>query len=130
VEQIISWAQEQIICVVPQGASSGAVVVSTDGWTSNESPIFHVARPPVVLGVVPASGGPGSLVTVQGENFGTKKGQVTIGGLAAKISKKGWKYDSIACKLPASLQPGSQEVTVTTQYGSHTLPGAFVVPGP
>jgi hypothetical protein len=41
-DQILSWTDTQIQCIVPDTASSGAVTVATDTWTSNDSVILKI----------------------------------------------------------------------------------------
>ena len=127
VSTILSWSDNEIEMIVPPGAPSGPVIVSTPEWESNDSTIFHREGPPEITGVSPPSARPGDLVTIQGKDFGPGVGKVAIGGFAAKVLKGGWKYDAIVCKIPRKLTPGTYDVSVTTKFGAITLPAGFTL---
>ena len=78
----------------------------------------------------PAEGTIGTVLTITGSDFGTKKGKVLIGGVATKIAKDGWKPGSITCtvtKVPVFWDT-PHDVTITSKaIGSITLPTAFTV---
>ena len=124
-DQIVSWTDTAIECIVPDTATSGAVIVLTDTWTSNNSVALTVTIPPVATGVTPSSGKRGSVVQVLGQNFGTVKGKVKFGTAAATI--KQWSAGSITCTVPGSLRPGTYSITVINSQGQSVLPGAFTV---
>jgi hypothetical protein len=130
VTEILSWSDNLIECLIPPGAVSGPLVVSTEALRSNDDLIFHISAPPEIKTVSPSSGTQGTLITVQGLNFGKSPPTVTVGGMKAIIQRKLCKYNSLVCTIPRRLATGAHDVTVTTPHGSHTLPGAFTVLGP
>jgi hypothetical protein len=73
----------------------------------------------------------GTVLTITGSNFGTKKGKVLIGKLATKIAKDGWKPDSITCTVTKVPPVGTHEVTVKL-YKAADIPiyDAFTVKPP
>lgn len=81
-----------------------------------------LVRPPmksVVIGVQPASGQPGSTVTISGSDFGASQGRsaVTIGGVPASVVS--WSDTTIVATVGYGAASGSVVVT-TAQGGSNT----------
>lgn len=62
---ITSWGSGSIVAVVPSGATTGNVVVTVSGKTSN-GVLFTVVPAPVVTSVSPNSGAVGTAVTIPG----------------------------------------------------------------
>ena len=129
VTDILSWADNKIECLIPSNAISGPVAISMDVWKSNVDILLHLAAPPEITGVSPSTGTTGNLLTINGKNFGEKKGKVSIGGIKAKVRKGGWMESSIVCTAPKKLESGTHGITVETPYGSDTLPDAYSIPG-
>lgn len=78
---------------------------------------------PSISGVNPASGAPGSSVTISGANFGAAQGTVTIGGVAAGVTS--WSATSIVATVPAGAATGN--VVVSTALGLPSAGAAFTV---
>jgi hypothetical protein len=80
----------------------------------------------------PSEGTIGTEITIIGSGFGTQKGKVLIGGVAAKIAKDGWADDRIIAlltKVPPAGEP--YNITITPQKAaSITLSNAFTVKYP
>ena len=81
--------------------------------------------------VLPAEGTIGTQITINGSGFGDKKGKVLIGGVATKISKDGWKPDSITCTLSKVPSVGTHDVIIKP-YKAADIPlsNAFTVKPP
>jgi hypothetical protein len=62
---------------VPTGATTGNVVVTVGGLTSNGAP-FTVTVPPSITTLSPTSGPVGTAVTITGANFGATQGTSTV----------------------------------------------------
>jgi hypothetical protein len=80
----------------------------------------------------PSEGTIGTEITIIGSGFGTQKGKVLIGGVAAKIAKDGWADDRIIALL-TKVPPagGPYNITITPQKAaSITLSNAFTVKYP
>jgi hypothetical protein len=75
------------------------------------------------------SGITGSVLIITGSNFGSTQGSstVTFGGVAAAVSS--WTSSAISVTVPASLTPGSYEVSVNIG-GIPIGEALFVVPPP
>ncbi|MGA2404202.1 MAG: IPT/TIG domain-containing protein, partial [Syntrophobacteraceae bacterium] len=122
-DQILSWTDTQIRCVVPETAPSGAVTVVTDTWTSNDSVKLLIS--PQITGVTPSSGKRGSVVKIMGNNLGTPPGKVKLGSVRAAVIQ--WGDTSISFTVPATMSYGTYAVTVFNSQGQSVLRRAFTV---
>src|SRR5262249_22566528 len=59
----------RISAVVPGGAASGPVAITTPGGTATSAGVFTVVGPPAIAGFAPNSGSVGSSVTITGTNL-------------------------------------------------------------
>ena len=85
-----SWTDQKIVLTVPEKVGSGLVYVVTDKGQSegvlftNKQDIPEVVSQsgqpghPFVQSIAPASGPPGSLITITGRNFGMNRGGSTV----------------------------------------------------
>ena len=96
------------------------------GWDPaypNKGVLFHY-----ILGLSPNEGTIGTQITIVGSDFGDKKGKVLIGGVAAKIAKDGWEYDTVTCSVNRAPSVGIHDVTVKPSGADDiSLPSAFTV---
>ena len=122
-DQIMSWTDTQIQCIVPDTASSGAVIVVTDTWTSIDSVILKI--PPQITSVAPSSGTRRSTVQIAGTHFGAVRGKVKFGSVRAAVTQ--WSDTSITCIVPATARMGTCPVSVINSQGQSVLQGAFTV---
>ena len=106
------WADQTIRARVPEGATSGSVVVTTSGGKSSAGVNFTVTAPPagpIISRMDPNSGRVDTQVTIHGSNFGTS-GTVTFNGTAASTSS--WDTDEIQTTVPTGATTGVVIVTV------------------
>ena len=78
----------------------------------------------------PIQGTIGTEISITGFGFGTKKGKVLIGGVAAKIAKDGWKPDSIICtvtKVPLPAETAYDIMIISKEIGTIPISKAFTV---
>jgi len=106
-----SWSATGIAVPVPTSATTGNVVVTVAGVSSN-GVSFTVLVPPSITSLAPNSGTVGTSVTIAGANFGTSQGTsaVTFNGTTA--AQASWSATSIAVPVPAGATTGSVVVTV------------------
>lgn len=112
--------------VVPTGATSGAVAVTTQGGTATSAGAFTVTVPvavPTIASFTPASGGPGTTVTITGTNL-TGATAVNIGSLAIPTYTV-VSATSITFVVPATTSALSGVLTVVTPGGTATSATAF-----
>ena len=72
-----TWNDVQIIVTVPTGASTGPLVVTVNGATSN-SANFTVLATPSITTISPSSAPIGTVLTITGTNFGDAQDSVTV----------------------------------------------------
>jgi RHS repeat-associated protein len=120
----ISWSNTQIAVPVPNGASSGYVVVTASGATS-DGDYFTVVLP-TISALSPSSGPTGTSVTIRGSYFGATQGSgtVTFNGTAATPTS--WSSTSIVAPVPAAANTGNVVVTAGVVSGNGV--GFSVVP--
>jgi uncharacterized repeat protein (TIGR01451 family) len=113
----------RIIAIVPQGATSGPISVTTPAGTAISANIFTVISPPLISGFAPATGPVGTSVTITGSNFtgmsavmfnGTRAKQVTV------VS---------ATEVDATVPKGAKTgpISVTSSGGTGTSASNFTV---
>jgi hypothetical protein len=106
-----SWSDTQIILPVPAGATTGNVVVSISGVTSN-GVLFTVTAPPAITTVNPTGGPVGTAVTISGSNFGSSQGSSTVTFNGTAATPTGWTSTSIVAPVPAGATTGNVVVAV------------------
>jgi YD repeat-containing protein len=104
-----SWGDTSIGVTVPATATTGLVVVTVSGNTSN-GVAFTVN--PNITSLTPPSAGVGQAVTISGTGFGVMQGSstVTFGGAAATATS--WGNTSIGVTVPAGATTGPVVVAV------------------
>ncbi len=120
-----AWTATSIQAAVPSGASSGPVTVTVGGARSAGYP-FSV-QVPVIYSLEPASGAPGTAVTLAGSGFETQQGasSVTLGGVVA--TPLTWNDNRITFLVPSLAISGPAVVSVN---GSSSAGVPFSVTGP
>jgi RHS repeat-associated protein len=106
-----SWSATSIVAPVPDGASTGNVVVTVDGVDSNGLN-FTVTSAPTISSLSPNSGPVGTTVTITGTSFGSTQGSsmVTFDGTLA--SPTSWSNTGVVVPVPSGASTGNVVVTV------------------
>ncbi len=108
-----SWSATSIVIPVPNGATTGSVVVTVSGAFSN-GVLFTVTSPGPSISSLSLTQGPvGATLTVNGSNFGTTQGSttVTFNGVTA-TSTANWSTANFDVTVPAGATTGNVVVTV------------------
>jgi hypothetical protein len=108
-----NWSDTSITIPVPQGATTGNVVVSVGGVPSNGVP-FTVTPAPNITGLNPTSGPVGTSVTISGSSFGQTQpstSALTFNGTVAAPTT--WSDTSIVAPVPAGATPGNVVVNLS-----------------
>jgi N,N-dimethylformamidase beta subunit-like, C-terminal/IPT/TIG domain len=106
--------------VVPAGATTGPLAVTTPAGATTTSTSFSVA--PTVNGLTPTSGRVGAIVTISGLNFTGTTG-VRFNGAPASFSVT--SATSIQATVPTGAMSGP--ITVTTPAGTGSSATSFIV---
>ena len=121
-----SWESDKIQVKVPEGATTGPVVV-TVGTQSSAGVTFTVTSAPsgpIISKLKPDSGPVGTEIKIKGLNFGEEEGTVTFNGLSA-LEIRGWNDKKVRAVVPAGATDGP--VVVTTAGGQQSNGVAFDV---
>jgi hypothetical protein len=94
---VTAWSNTSVTAVVPQGASSGNVIVTGNLGLQSSGSAFTVLVP-TISSLNPSSGLVGSSVIIAGANFGGNAGTVTFNGIAATTTA--WSDSSITAVVP------------------------------
>jgi hypothetical protein len=135
---IQSWEPDFILVKVPLKATSGPVMVM-NGGTKLEAGTFTLQAVKITK-VTPSKVEAGSLVAIEGENFGNTAGsrdpntmfgvnQVLINGIRAEVRR--WRPNKIEVQIPANALTGDVEVRLASSDplpdGSCCAPVEYVV---
>ena len=129
-----SWSEAEIRVAVPEGATTGPVVVTVGGEASNGVgfTVTGAGAPrPSIVSVNPELATAGTEVVIRGENFGDPEGAaqgrrgVSFGGVWAEPSL--WSEGEIRAAVPEG-SPGGQVVVVVE--GEASDGAGFRVTGP
>lgn len=129
---VTSWIDSEVSVAVPEGATSGPVVVTVDGESTEAEDHFRViipVSPPSLSALSPAasprhSNAVGMAVTLTGSGFGDDQGSnaVTFNGAPAAVIA--WSETRIRVKLPEGATTGP---VVVTAHDEPSNPLAFTV---
>jgi hypothetical protein len=132
-----NWSATAIRVVVPSGASTGNVTVSSGSVQSNAVP-FSVLPPPTITSVVPTQAAPGAAVTITGSGFGALRGSgaVWLGSNYGTVTS--WSNTQVVATVGAYSTSGKaciQQGGLWSPCVTFTVPGAsitsvFPVSGP
>ena len=134
-----TWTLARLPVVSASWTLSGVHFTSADkGWAvgsddTDYTNIRGVLLHYLPLALLPNEGTIGTRSTITGLDFGSKKGNILVGGVATKITKDGWKPDSITftvtkVPLPAGV---AHDMTITSkEIGSFTYVKTFTVMPP
>ena len=115
----------QLTVVVPTGATTGPLTVTTPAGSGTLSGNFTILPAPTITSFSPSFGTVGSSVTVYGTNIGSGTTVTFGGGSVANASSYG--TNSIAVTVPTGASTGP--LTVTTLGGTATSATPFTVVG-
>lgn len=104
---VVTWGQTSIQVVVPPGATTGNVVISTSLGASN--PITFTVTP-LITGLSPSTGPVQAGFVVSGAPFGAAQGSsgITLNGMPLIVSA--WTNTAITVQIPAGAATGSVQV--------------------
>lgn len=114
----------QLTAIVAAGSSSGTIQVLTSTGNA-EVGGFAFAPPPVITLFAPPSGGNGSTITIEGENFISVR-EIRFGGVAATSFEQ-----TAPNRILAVVSTGATgEVSIATIGGTNSRAGFTFIPAP
>ena len=124
---VSSWSGTSSLVTVPKVAIGPANVVVSVNNKDSAPASFTVSSAPGATSLSPASGPPGTPVTISGVNFGATQGNSTVrfGSVTAPITY--WSENSIAATVP-NLRQGPENAVVSVN-GVDSAPLRFNVSG-
>ena len=114
VTDYVSWEDTKIQVRVPEGATTGPVVLTVDGEASS-GVNFTVTDPVPAIndnGLSPDSGPVGTSVKVKGLNFGASQGESTVTFNGVEAQPSSWSDTKIQVPVPVGATTGPVVVTV------------------
>ncbi|MFV0389208.1 MAG: IPT/TIG domain-containing protein [Pyrinomonadaceae bacterium] len=105
----------QLTFIVPSGATTSPINVTTPGGSAVSSTQFTVLQQPVIVSFQPSSGGMDSMVTIYGENLDNVS-EVRMGGMPMIIA---WA-SSTRIDAYVSASPGYYFIEIDTPSGTIT----------
>ncbi len=107
-----------VTTLVPTGAITGPVTVTTPGGTATSSALFEVV--PVLSAASPASAPAGAAITLSGTGLGGATA-ITFAGSSANVVSSGFTVNATGTQITGIVVPGGAatgNVTVTTAGGT------------
>jgi len=120
----ITWSRTKVVASVPQGATTGHVVVTVQGVASNAANFTVI---PQVLSITPSSGPPGTSIKVSGTGFGNSQGSNVLKIGVAIASVNSWSATTISAAVPRTAKTAPVSITVNGVVGNGP---SFSVGGP
>ena len=107
------WSDTQIQALIPGNApiGPGTISVSNDGYGSN-SVDFTITNPPVIASVLPTTGEPTTVITINGSGFGGTQSNSTVAVGAFNAPVSSWSDGQIIAAVPNMPMSGIVTVTV------------------
>jgi Bacterial Ig domain/IPT/TIG domain len=124
-----SWSATSIGVTVPAGATTGNVVVTVGGASSNGVSFTVTTPAPSITSLNPTSGLVGSAVTISGANFGATQGTSTVKFNGTAATATSWSATSIGVTVPTGATTGNVVVTVSG-VASNGVSFAITAPAP
>ena len=108
---VATWSNTQIVVTLPNGDTTGNVIVTVSGLPSNGIPFNN----PVITSLQPSEGFVGTSVTISGYRFGDSHrptSSVAFNGIPATVAS--WSNTQIVACVPAGATTGYVKVTVSS----------------
>jgi hypothetical protein len=105
---VVSWSDTQVVATVAFNSTSGTAQILQGGTWSNSVP-FNV-NSPTISSVTPASGLPGTQVTITGSGFGAARGTAQVWLGTAKGIIQSWSDTQIVATVAAGSTSGNAQV--------------------
>lgn len=115
--EIISCSEEQLIVKVPQGATTGKIILNLMGDTYVSELTYTVLGQPSVTAISPVMAFANDEITITGDNFGSTVSAVKLGFTGTKETALvvSCENTKIIAKVPAKAVTGPIDLTISKQ---------------
>jgi hypothetical protein len=105
---VVSWSNTQVVATVNTGSTSGVAQIQQAGLSSNS--VTFTVNTAAITNVSPASGLPGTQVTITGSGFGASQGSgmVWLGTAPAVVTN--WSDGQVTATVAAGSTSGNAQV--------------------
>ena len=116
--EIISCSEEQLIVKVPQGATTGKIILNLMGDTYVSELTYTVLGQPSVTAISPVMAFANDEITITGDNFGSTVSAVKLGFTGTKETALvvSCENTKIIAKVPAKAVTGPIDLTISKQH--------------
>lgn len=123
--EIVSCSEERLVVKVPEGATTGKIILNLLGSTYVSELTYEVLGKPSVTAISPIQGFPDDEITITGNNLGSTLSAVKLiftgtSGVAQVVSCENTK---IVVKVPAKATTGPVDLTISKQHVNTPLSG-------
>ncbi|WP_294548047.1 IPT/TIG domain-containing protein [uncultured Bacteroides sp.] len=123
--EIVSCSEERLVVKVPEGATTGKIILNLLGSTYVSELTYEVLGKPSVTAISPIQGFPDDEITITGNNLGSTLSAVKLiftgtSGAAQVVSCENTK---IVVKVPVKATTGSVDLTISKQHVNTPLSG-------
>ena len=119
------WNDTFLTFTAPSIGARNYIVTVTNPGGSDTTRLTVLPPVPSISDLLPKGGASGASVWIDGFNFGTEKGMVTVGGTVVD-NILAWTDRRIGIQIP-SIRTGQQNVVVITPAAGTTAPATFHV---
>lgn len=123
--EILSCTEEQLIVKVPEGATTGKIILDLMGSTYVSELTYEVLGKPSVTSISPIMGFPDDEITITGDNFGSTLSAVKLAFTGTKEMAQvvSCENTKIVVKVPAKAATGPIDLAISKQHVNTPLSG-------
>lgn len=123
--EIISCSEERLVVKVPEGATTGKVILNLLGDTYVSGLTYEVLGKPSVTEISPIMAFPGDEITIIGKNLGSTLSAVKLVFTGTKETAQvvSCENTKIVVKVPAKATTGPVDLTISKQHVNTPLSG-------
>ena len=123
--EIISFSEERLVVKVPEGATTGKIIVNLLGDTYVSGLTYEVLGKPSVAEISPIMAFPGDEITITGNNLGSTLSAVKLVFTGTKETAQvvSCENTKIVVKVPAKATTGPVDLTISKQHVNTPLSG-------
>ena len=123
--EIVSCSEERLVVKVPEGATSGKIILNLLGNTYVSELTYEVLGQPSVTAISPEMGFPDDEITIIGNNLGSTLSAVKLVFTGTKETAQvvSCENTKIVVKVPSKAVTGPVDLTISKQHVNTPLSG-------